>query len=125
MKRWILAVLLLALTVPLSGQTWRYQAMLPDVTVAASAIGVICTIGASSCAAVQAGNGHVQATQAVCSLTGANVRVTYDGTTPTSSLGVVLTPGIWIFSGTDSLMNAQAIRDDATSAVFSCAVQGQ
>lgn len=121
----MLVALLLSLTVPLSGQTWRWQKQLADVTVAGTAIGVFCTIGASSCADVQAGGGHPQATQGVCSLTGGNVRVTYDGTTATSSVGVVLTPGIWTFAGTDTLINAQAIRDDSTSGVFSCAVQGQ
>jgi len=112
------------LLMPVEAQQWRYTATLADLTVAGTATGVFCTIGAATCANVQAGNGHVQASQASCALTGANIRITWDGTAATTSVGEVLTPGIWIFSGPDVLTNLQAIRDDATSATLSCVIYG-
>ncbi len=117
-------ILLAVLTVPLQAQ-WRYTKTLADVTVAGTAVGVFCTIGSATCSDIDAGDGHVQATQATCTLVTANIRVTWDGTTPTTSVGQVLTPGAWVFSGTDTLKNLQAIRDDASSGVLSCVVVGQ
>jgi len=124
MRRVIVILALLALTVPLSAQ-FRYVKVQADVTVAASAIGIFCTIGSATCDDVNAANGHVQATQGVCSLTGGNIRVTTDGTTVTSALGTVLTPGVWIFDTNQVLRIAQAIRDDSTSGVLSCTLVGQ
>ncbi len=118
MKRFALALLVLLLTVPVMAQQWQYQHIVADVTVSGTAASVF------SSADINAGGGHVQATSAVCSLTGANIRITYDGTTPTTSLGIVLTPGIWSFVGNATLNALSAIRDDSTSAVLSCVVQG-
>ena len=124
----LLALLLAALvwlSVPLSAQQWRYQKTQADVTVAGSAIGIFCTIGASTCDDVNAAAGHVQATLGYCSLTGGNIRVTTDGTTVTTSVGTVLTPGVWWFTSNAVLLNAQATRDDSTSGTLSCTVVGQ
>lgn len=125
-KLLLLCGVVLGLTVPVVAQpSWSYSKVQADVTVAAAAVGVFCTIGSSSCSDVQAGNGHVQATLGVCSLTGGNIRVTTDGQTATSSLGTVLTPGVWVFQGTQTMLVANAIRDDSTSGVLSCTVYGQ
>lgn len=113
---WLVAVLML--TVPVSGQ-WGYINTLDDVTVTGTAAAVF------SSADVQAGNGHVQADLATCALSGANIRVTMDGsTTPTTSVGEVLTPGNYTIQGNQVLLNLQAIRDDSTNATLSCTLWG-
>lgn len=109
--------LLLAFTVPLSAQ-WSYKKTAAEVTVAGTAIALFTS------ADVVAGNGHGQASQATCSLTGANIRVTFDGTTPTTSLGLILTPGIYTITGSDVMAAALAIRDDSTSATWNCDIVG-
>ncbi len=130
MARWLVGGLVLWLavflwvSVPLHAQQWRYTATLADVSVAGTATGVFCTIGSATCANVDAGGGHVQGTSGVCSLTTANIRISWDGTSPTTSLGQVLTPGVWIFSGTDTLKNLRAIQDDSGTGVLSCVVFG-
>lgn len=125
MKRLLLVLGVIVLSVPLSAQQWRYVSVQADVTVAGTAIGIFCTIGGGSCDAVNAANGHVQATQGVCSLTGGNIRITTDGSTATTNLGTVLTPGVWVFSGNQVLRVANAIRDDSTSGVLSCTLVGE
>lgn len=125
MKRILCLSVLLALSVPLGAQQqWSYTKTQADVTVAGTAIGVFCTIAAATCADVNVGAGHPQAVAGYCSLTGGNIRVTIDGTTATSSLGTVLTPGVWWFFGNPTLIAAQAIRDDSTSGTLSCTVFG-
>lgn len=112
-------VFLLLFAVPLSAQPqYSYSKIVAEVTVSGTAAAVF------SASDIQAGSGHVQATIATCSVTGANIRVTWDGTTPTSTLGVILVPGNWTFQGTNTLLNLQAIRDDSTSATVNCTVQG-
>ncbi len=118
MKRYALALLLLCLTVPLSAQQWGYTKIIAEVTVSGTAASVFTSTD------ITAGGGHVQATQAACSVTGANIRVTWDGTTPTTSLGVILVPGNYIINGTNTLLNLQAIRDDSTSATVNCTIYG-
>lgn len=113
LTRLILILALLSLTVPLSAQSPSYVTV-ADVTVAGTAVSLF------TAADVQQGNGHGQAVSASCSLTGANIRVSYDGVAPTTSLGEVLTPGVWIVTGADVMLTAQGIRDDSTSAVWSC-----
>lgn len=109
--------LLLALTVPLQAQ-WSYTKTAAEVTVAGTAIALF------TAADVQAGNGHVQAVQAVCSLTGANIRISFDGTDPTTNQGQILTPGQYIVSGNAVLQSLKGIRDDSTSATWNCVVYG-
>lgn len=104
-------------TTPLLGQ-WAYVLTLTEVTVTGTAASVF------TASDIQAGNGHPQAVQATCSLSGASIRVTWDGQTPTTSLGQVLTPGQYIFSGTQTLLNLQAIRDDSTNATLNCIIYG-
>lgn len=112
-------ILLLLLAVPVGAQPqYSYSKAVAEATVSGTAAAVF------SSADIVAGGGHVQATIATCSITGANIRVTWDGQTPTTSFGVVLVPGNWVFSGTDTLLNLQAIRDDSTSATMNCLVQG-
>ena len=118
MKRLLLILVLLALSVPVSAQ-WRYVLTLADVTVTGTAASVF------SATDVRAGNGHVQATLATCTLVTANIRVAWDGTVPTTSLGQVLVPGAYVIQGTDVLLGLQAIRDDAVSGVLSCVLSGQ
>lgn len=100
------------LTVPLAAQQYVTVA---DVTVAGTAVTVF------TASDIQQGNGHPQAVAASCALTGGNIRVTFDGTTPTSSLGqVLLIGGPYQIAPTANLLNMQAIRDDSTSGVLSC-----
>ena len=114
----LLTAWLLALTVPLGAQQWSYKKTLATITVAGTAASVF------SSADIAAGSGHVQATLATCTLQAANIRVTTDGTVPTTSLGQVLTPGSYTITGTDILLNLQAIRDDSVSATLDCVLYG-
>lgn len=117
MRTWI--ALLLALSVStVSAAQWAYKKTSAEVTVAGTAIALF------SSADVQAA-GHPDATLANCSLTGANIRVSYDGTDPTTSKGQVLTPGVYTITGTDVMLAAKGIRDDSTSATWNCILQGQ
>lgn len=114
---WIALCLALCVST-VSAQSWSYKKTLADVTVAGTAASVF------TAADVQSGAGHPAASLAICTLVTANIRITFDGTTPTTSLGQVLVPGTWIFTGPDVLLNLQAIRDDSTSGVLSCVVMG-
>ncbi len=117
-KKWILSVLLLvAVTVPLSAQ-WRYVKTSAEITVAGTAVSLFVSTE------VAAGLGHPQAVVAVCSLLGANIRISYDGVAPTTSLGDVLVPGNYVITGTDVMLSMQGIRDDSTSATWNCVLQG-
>ena len=74
---------------------------------------------------IQAGNGHVQATQASCRAETAEMRYTIDGTTVTSSVGMLLEVGdVVIISGTQYLLNLRAIRTTSTSGGLSCTIVG-
>lgn len=119
MKRIVIACAVVLSVLAVDAAQFRYVKTVADVTVADTAAAVF------SSTDVLAGSGHVQATLATCTLTTANIRVTVDGTTPTTNLGQVLTPGAWTFSGTDTLLNLQAIRDDSTSATLACILYGE
>lgn len=110
-----LFALILALTVPLSAQ-FSYRKTATEITVSSAAVSLFVS------ADVTAGAGHPQATMATCSLTGANIRVSWSGTAPTTSLGQVLTPGQYTITGPEVLANLQGIRDDSTDAAWSCII---
>ncbi|MEY4385593.1 MAG: hypothetical protein RLY20_876 [Verrucomicrobiota bacterium] len=117
MKRLLLICALLALTVTLSAQ--GYVKTISDVTVAGTAATVF------SSADIVAGSGHTAATGATCAVSTAAIRLTWDGTTPTSSVGYYAPPGQYVFSGTATLLNLQGIRATSTSGTLSCVVYGQ
>lgn len=119
MKNLVLGVLVACLVSVGVAAQWSYKKTSAEVTVAGSSIALFTSTE------VAAGLGHPQAVQATCSLAGANIRVTYDGTTPTTSLGLVLVPGVYIVTGTEVMLNALAIRDDSTSATWNCVLVGQ
>lgn len=98
---------------------WSYSKPIADVTVAGTAATVF------TAADINAGNGHVQATGATCAVSTAAIRVTWDGTTPTTALGYLMPPGQYVISGTATLLNLQGIRNTSTSGVLSCVVFGQ
>lgn len=109
--------LVVLLAVPLAAQQY---VTIADVTVTDTAATVF------TAADINAGASHPQAVSASCSLTGGNIRVTFDGTTPTSSLGqVLLIGGPYSIGPTANLLNMQAIRDDSTSGVLSCTLVRQ
>lgn len=118
MKRLLLAIaVVLAFTASVAAQ-WRYVKTAAEVTVSSSAVALF------TAADVQAGSGHPAATVATCSLGAANIRVSYSGVDPTTSLGQVLTPGIYTLTGPDVLLNIKGIRDDSTDATWNCVIQG-
>ena len=116
-KRILMIGLLVALAVPALAQ-WTYIDTLDAITVSGTAGNVFTD------AQIRAGNAHPQATLATCSLTTATIRVTTDGSTPTTSYGEVIAPGNYAWQGTDVLLNLQAIRDDSTSAELNCTLYG-
>lgn len=116
--RRILISALMALSVVGLGAQWGYVNTLDDVSVTGTAAAVFAS------ADVRAGSGHPQADLATCSLTTANIRVTTDGSTPTTSYGEVLVPGNYVFQGNQVLLALNAIRDDSTSATLSCTLYG-
>lgn len=116
----LLIAVVLALTVPLAAQ-YTYKKTAAEVTVAGAAIALFTeadVIGSSSAP-------HPPATVAECSLTGANIRVSYSGVDPTTNLGEVLTPGNYTVRGSDVMLAAKGIRDDSTSATWNCLLVGQ
>lgn len=113
MLKTLCAVVLLSVVVAGQGIQWKTVA---DVTVAGTAVSLFTSSD------VVEGNGHAQAVSASCSLAGANIRVSWDGQAPTTSLGEVLTPGQWNVTGADVMLNMQGIRDDATSATWACTI---
>lgn len=118
MTRLFLTLLsVLALTVPVIAQT-QYLT-LAEITVGAAAANVFTNTD------ILAGSGHPAAQSASCSLTGANVRATWDGQTPTTSLGEVIVPGNWTFVGTTVLLNLKMIRDDSVDATLNCVLTRQ
>lgn len=117
--RWITLLLAFGVSVTLAGQQYSYKKTSADVTVAGTAIALFSSTDVSGNA------GHPAATVGVCALSTANIRVSYDGTDPTASLGVLLTPGIYTITGTDVMLAMKGIRSTSTSATWSCVVQGQ
>lgn len=112
-------VVVLALTLPLGAQpTWTYQKTAAEVTVAGTAIALFTS------ADVTVGAGHPAATLATCTLTGANIRVAPDQD-PTTSLGLILTPGQYTVYGSAYMAAVKGIRDDSVSATWNCTVYGQ
>ena len=118
--RWLglRVALLLLLTVPLAAQ-WTYVKTAAEVTVSSTAVDLFVE------ADVVAGDGHVQATVATCTLTAANIRISFSGVAPTTSLGQILTPGQYTITGSDVMKNLQGIRDDSTDATWNCVISGQ
>lgn len=56
---------------------------------------------------------------------GADVRFTYDGTTPTGSVGHLLSNSDkWIVMGNDNIRNLQFIRADSTDAYVAVTLEG-
>lgn len=97
-------------------QSWSYKKTSAEITVAGTAIALFSSTDI-------AGNaGHPAATLATCSLLGANIRVSWDGVDPTTSLGKVLTPGDYTVTGNDVMAAMKGIRDDSTSATWNCVV---
>lgn len=65
--------------------------------------------------------GRPQAAYAYCRLETAEIRYTYDGTTPTTTVGTLLEPGDGLpLQGHDSMQRFLAIRTGAVSGVLSC-----
>ena len=111
MRRVMIGLFLVALTVPLSA--WSYVAF-EQVTVTATAIGF-------TAATINQGNGHPGAAIAVCRLETAQIRYRLDGTAPTSSVGTLLEIGDYLtLSGSDLLVNFSAIRTGSSSGVLDC-----
>jgi len=97
-------------------QSWSYRKTSAEITVAGSAIALFSSTDIAGTA------GHPAATLATCSLLGANIRVSWDGTDPTTTLGEVLTPGVYTVTGNDVMAAMKGIRDDSTSATWNCVV---
>ncbi len=60
---------------------------------------------------------NASTTHVLVQFNGANVRVTFDGTTPTSTLGFVYTDGSTAYLSRLMALGCKAIRDDATDCV--------
>ena len=74
------------------------------------------------------GDGHPQATSAVCQLTGASGAITYrvDGTATTSTTGQEVAAGsVIVITGTNNLLAASFIRTTSTSGDVRCVLSGQ
>lgn len=119
-KRLLIGLVLVALTVPLSAQ-FTYKKTAAEVTVAGTAIELFTAADVVGTAAAP----HPTATMADCSLTGANIRVSYSGVDPTTSLGEILLPGNYRVTGADVMLAVKGIRDDSTSATWNCVLVGQ
>lgn len=117
MKRLLLILAVVALTVPLLAQ--GYTKTIGDVTVTGTAAAVFAATD------INAGAGHAAATGATCAVSTAAIRVTWDGTTPTTSSGYLMPPGQYVLTGTTTLLNLSAIRNTSTSGVLSCVVYSQ
>lgn len=117
--RWITLLLAFGVSATLTAQQFTYKKTSADVTVAGTAIALFSSTDVSGNA------GHPAATVANCTLSTANIRVSYDGTDPTASLGQVLVPGVYTITGNDVMLAMKGIRTTSTSATWSCIVQGQ
>lgn len=111
----LVLVIGLALGVTLQAAYTKFEA----VTVAASAIGFTAahinnTVGA-----------HPAATDASCRLETAQIRWTIDGTTPTTTVGILLEIGdVLTLAGNDTLNNFRAIRTGGSSGQLDCHYSG-
>jgi hypothetical protein len=105
---------LVVASITLAAQTPYYG--YEQITVANSAIGF-------TASKITEGNGHPQATRALCRLETAEIRYRTDGGTPTSSVGTLLEPGDVLEINADPVQIAQflAIRTGSTSGSLSCA----
>ncbi len=111
----LLLALVVALSAPLSAQP-SYTKTIADVTVAGTAAAVF------TVSDIDAVSGHAQANYADCTVSAAAIRVTWDGTTPTTSSGLLMVPGQYVITGNAVLLNLKAIRNTSTSGVLSCVV---
>jgi hypothetical protein len=114
--RWLALVLVAVCVSTLTAQQFTYKKTSAEITVAAAAIALFTSADIVGTA------GHPAATLATCSLLGANIRVSWDGVDPTTNLGEVLTPGVYTVAGNDVMSAMKGIRDDSTSATWSCVV---
>ncbi len=105
--------LLALLAVTVSAQQ-SYSKTVADVTVAGTAIQVF------TASDIRAQDGHGQANVAACAVSAAAIRVTFDGSTPTTALGYLMPPGQYTIVGVTNLLQMQAIRNTSTSGVLSC-----
>src|SRR5689334_90629 len=98
---WI--ALLLVLSVSTLSAQFVYKKTSAEITVAGTAIALF------SATDIAGNAGHPAATLATCSLLGANIRVSWDGVDPTTTLGEVLTPGVYTVTGNDVMAAMKGI----------------
>lgn len=109
-RLWIGAALVAA-SVAASAQT-SYSKQ-EQITVANTAIGLT--------VANITPDGQMQATQAVCSLEGAEIRFSVDGSTPTTTVGHLAEIGErFTFNGHDTLVKLLMIRTGSVSGTMTC-----
>lgn len=123
LKRIVLAIVLVALTVPVGAQQYVVNLQL---TVGASGVGFSSatspTCTSNSCLLAQ--DGHLQANYASCSLTPSSGTIAYriDGTAATTgSVGMQVSGGgSFVIQGNQNLINFSAIRTGSTSGDVRC-----
>ena len=84
----------------------QYGAPHTQVTVSSSAVALLGTLTL-----------NVETTHVLIQFTGANARVTFDGTSPTTSKGFVYSDGSTAYLTRSMASAAKAIRDDSTDVV--------
>lgn len=106
-----LLILLLSVTALAQQSTYIAREV---IAVAATAIGM-------TAATINAGSGHQQATQALCTNETAEIRISVDGTSPTSSVGTPI-EALQSFQviGNNALNLFRAIRTTSTSGSLTC-----
>ena len=103
----------LILAFMLAFQQFTYTAQ-EQITVAGTAIGF-------TAATINVGDGHAQANTATCRNETAQIRVTVDGTTPTSTVGTLVEIGDTFQVSSNNAMNLfRAIRTGGTSGKLTC-----
>lgn len=75
------------------------------------------TIGAAASALLGALTPNVNTTHILFQFTGANARVTFDGSNPTTTKGFIYSDGSTAYLTRNMAIAAKAIRDDATDVV--------
>lgn len=111
MRRGIGLLLCLLLAMPVAAISYL---AFETVTVGATSIGF-------TNATIVETAGHPAATIATCRLETAEIRVRYDGTAPTATVGMLLEVGdTMTVTGSDVLRNFRAIRTTAVSGVLDC-----
>jgi hypothetical protein len=118
-RRWLVAMLIALAVAPLAAQ-YAYKKTAAEVTVGATAINLFTEADVLGSASAP----HPTAAFADCSLTGANIRVSYSGVDPTTALGEILVPGNYRVTGADVMVVIKGIRDDSTSAAWNCILVG-